>query len=213
MKIKDNNVNSANYTLSGATGVLELTQKDFLSAGGKGETANDVLSFKDSEEGVVANRLVVRHIKSTGGTGADLDMWKRVETYMPAISDNAKLAGIVQVQLYNGNTKVNISGRTVELTIALPENVDENLENVVVYVKNAQGGLSKLSEDDFFLHDGSITFETDYLGEIVFVNVARFEINPYLLWTAVAVGGLIVAFVLWVLIAFIVRKAKMPKLI
>ena len=220
-------LNASNYTFVSANGVLELTQSSFTfdntassPSGGtqgdgqqqSGETLRVVDESGEETSGVVANRFEVRRLKQTGGTAADTELWTAVEAYMPSIAQNAQLAGIVQVQLYCDNTRVSVTGTPIELTIKVPDGIDQSLKDIVIYVKNANGGLTKLT-DYKLTPDGYIVYTTDYLGEIVFVNLNAYNFPMWAYYVAIGVGAAVALFVLWVLIAYIARKVKLKKLV
>lgn len=212
IELSANGLDMANYSFEDARGMLELTQNSFSYANGVETDFDDTVDFiEESEKGIVANRLVVRHIKSTGGTITDLNLWNRVNSYMPYISKSARLAGIVQLQLFLDNMQVNTTGNKMEVSVKVPEGVDESLNNVVVYVKNEEGGLSKLT--DYNLVNGSIVYVTEYLGEVVFVDVSTNTMPSWLLWTIVAASAIVAAFVIWVIVAYAIRKSKLKKLV
>ncbi len=208
------NVNESNYTLTSAKGVLELTANDFNSVDSFGETGSDNLKFVDeSNKGVIANRFVVRQITKTGGTGSDLSLWNKIETYMPYVTSNAKLVGVVQAQLYYGKSVVDTTGKKMEITIEIPHSVDADLEDIVVYVKNRNGGITMLPADQYYKNAGKLTFTTDYLGEIIFVDVSTNSIPAWAIWTATAIIASVAAFFVWLIAAIVLRKAKLKKLV
>ncbi len=211
--VNGQDLNADNYNFVGADGILELTASAFES--GNSDFGMRLVDDSGNETaGVIANRLEVRNILRKSGSGADVELWDKVNQYMPYINSKARLAGVVHMDLYCDNQRVAAKG-LMELTIKIPESVDQNLKDAAVYVRTPEGGLAKLS--DYQLKtaaDGSsIVFVTDYLGEVVFVDFSTPTLPKWAVWSAVGAAGAVAAFVLIVVLAYVVRKSKLKKLI
>lgn len=213
-----------NYEFIGADGVLELTATTLLVVDDDG-TVKDSIVFEEGST-VIANELVVHRVEKVNGSGEDMALYHSIEQYMPYIDSQASVAAVLHVSLKYDNVVItDTNGVSMTLSIRIPGDVKTDLSNTAVYVSTPDGGLRKLVPAgtsvgegeasvaaDFGTYefkDGVLTFTTDFLGSIVFVDVAPAPFPQWAIWTLVAVGALVVVFLAWLIITLAVRKIKL----
>lgn len=206
VKIINSDFNKNNYNIVGGYGTIELSTPTLSS---------DNSGIQIEGTGVVANRLVVTEITQGSGTASDAALLATVKSYMPLISKEAELdftpevVAVLDVKLYCDGNAVSLDGKQTKMSIALPKDVD-NLDGIAVYMVTEQGTLKRLT--DFSVVDGNIEYTTDYLGALVFVNLTEEGLASWIIYLIVSIAVLLAVAVVVTLITFIVRKAKLKKL-
>lgn len=199
--ITDGKFDKNNYRLVNNNGVLELTTK---------QVANENGSVTLDENEVVANRLVAKKIVEGVASGTDLDLWTKVNNYMPYIDKNAKLASVVRLELYYDNNYVDLDGESMQVSVAIPEEVGK-MDGKAVYVVTRDGTLKRLT-DYTITEDGKIEYTTDHLGSLVFVDLHPRALE---LWQIIAISvaaGIVAIAIIWTIVALAVRKSQLKKL-
>lgn len=194
---------AANYNFVGASGILELTATE-LDAGG------NQVSFTGG--GVVANKLVVKEIKSSSVLGSDMSYLEAIEQYVAILSKqaglkkDAQVAAVLRLGFYLDNQLVNSVGNEATVTVNLPSQV-KNMKGIAVYTVTEQGGLKKLT--DYKVDNGKLTYKTDYVSGIVFVDVTPQSIAPWKVATIVCVVLAVAIIVTVCVVGTIIRKRQL----
>lgn len=194
---------AANYNFVGASGILELTATE-LDAGG------NQVTFTGG--GVVANKLVVKEIKSSSVLGSDMSYLEAIEQYVAILSkqaglkNNAQVAAVLRLGFYLDNQLVNSVGNEATVTVNLPSQV-KNMKGIAVYTVTEQGGLKKLT--DYKVDNGKLTYKTDYVSGIVFVDVTPQSIAPWKVATIVCVVLAVAIIVTVCVVGTIIRKRQL----
>ncbi len=212
-----------NYEFIGADGILELTATTLTTTDDEGEV-RDSLVFAEGSN-IIANELIVRRVQKSTGTGEDLALYHAIEQFMPHIDNEASVSAVLRVSLKYDNVIItDTNGVSMTLSIRIPTDVKSDLANTAVYVQQPDGSLRKLlpagasgeagsaaegAMGTYEFKDGVLTFTTDFLGAIVFVDVAPAPFPMWAVWTLVAVGALVLLFMVWLVITLIVRKIKL----
>lgn len=105
---------------------------------------------------------------------------------------------------------VNAAGTSTTITVALPEAV-KSLNGIAIYTVTEQGGLKKLT--DYTVDNGKLTYTTDYVSGLVFVDANPQSIEPWKLYTIIGASAAVVLIVLACVIGTIVRKRQLKKLV
>lgn len=198
--VKDGELNKDNYVITGGRGVLELYTK-FVEADNADITMTDA---------VVANRFEVRLVDGELGGGSDMDLWSKIDLYMPHIDNNASISAVVEVSLYYGKSLVNLNGNTVNVSIDIPQQVG-TLDGKAIYFVNKEGGLTKL--EGYEVADGKLKYTTDHLGTLVFVDLTPASLPTWAVILIACLAAAVAITVLWTVIAYVIRKSKLKKLI
>lgn len=196
-----------NYVFLTSTGVLELTTKNLSTAGGSSITFND-------GKGVVANRLEVKEIKTENALASDMSYLKAVEQYVAAMSrkagvEDARVAAVLRVNLYLDESLVAYTGSNTTITVELPQSV-KNLDGMAVYYVNSNGGLTRLT--DYTVEDGKLTYTTDYINGIVFVDVNPQGLEAWKIYVIVGACALFALVVIATVVTIVVKKSKLKKI-
>lgn len=196
-----------NYVFLTSTGVLELTTKNLATAGGSSITIND-------GKGVVANRLEVKEIKTENALASDMSYLKAVEQYVAAMSrkagvEDARVAAVLRVNLYLDESLVTYTGSNTTITVELPQSV-KNLDGMAVYYVNSNGGLTRLT--DYTVEDGKLTYTTDYINGIVFVDVNPQGLEAWKIYVIVGACVLFALIVIATVATIAVKKSKLKKI-
>ncbi len=196
-----------NYVFLTSTGVLELTTKNLATAGGSSITIND-------GKGVVANRLEVKEIKTENALASDMSYLKAVEQYVAAMSrkagvEDARVAAVLRVNLYLDESLVAYTGSNTTITVELPQSV-KNLDGMAVYYVNSNGGLTRLT--DYTVEDGKLTYTTDYINGIVFVDVNPQGLEAWKIYVIVGACVLFALIVIATVVTIVVKKSKLKKI-
>ena len=94
------------------------------------------------DNGTTANKLVVEEIKEDNDGEEEKELWNTVNAGVPEIDKNAELISIVTIGLYLDDQPIAVDG-VLTVSIAIPEAAG-NLENMAIYVLNANGELELL---------------------------------------------------------------------
>ena len=196
-----------NYVFLTSTGVLELTTKNLVTGGGSSITIND-------DKGVVANRLEVKEIKTENALASDMSYLKAVEQYVAAMSrkagvEDARVAAVLRVNLYLDDALVTYTGSNTTITVELPQSV-KNLDGIAIYYVNSSGGLTKLT--DYTVEDGKLTYTTDYINGIVFVDVNPQGLDAWKVYVIAGACSLFALIVIATVVTIVVKKSKLKKL-
>ncbi|MDE5601697.1 MAG: hypothetical protein K2J16_04290, partial [Clostridia bacterium] len=200
VEIVDSKIDKSNYNLVGANGILELTTRHI-------GTTNATV---DLDSVVVANKLVANEVYNSSATASDMDLWLKVEQYMPSISQQASLAAMVRLELYYGSSIVGLNGANATIEVEIPKEIG-NMEDIAIYMVTAEGGLQRLT-DYTVTSDGKIRYTTDYLGDLMFVNL-RTQMLP--LWAIILIsvaGGVILLTLAVAGVCLIIRKRNLHTL-
>ncbi|MDE6060220.1 MAG: hypothetical protein K2G31_01955, partial [Clostridia bacterium] len=201
IEIVDSKIDKNNYSLVGANGVLELTTRHI-------STTNAAV---DLENDVVANRLVANEVYSSSASASDMDLWLKVEQYMPVIGDRASLAAMVRLELYYGSSVVSLNGATATIEVDIPKEIG-GMDDIAIYMVTAEGGLKRLT-DYTITSDGKIRYTTDYLGDLMFVNL-KAQLLP--LWAIILIAvasGVMVITLAVAGVCLIIRKRNLHRLV
>ncbi len=205
--ISNEDINASNYNIVGGSGQLEIIAKTLV--------ANEENTIH-VEEGFLANRFVVREIVGNNTTHASDEAYlAAIRGYMPLITEqgnlktDAELVAVLVMKLYCGNDDVSLGGRTMRVSLAIPDSID-SLDGIALYIVNQEGGLTKLT--NYQVVNGKIEYSTDYLGALVFVDIAQPYVQPWAMYVGIGVGCFVALLVLVVFISMGVKKAKMKKL-
>jgi len=193
-------INANNYNIVGGGGMLELTTTNVSSSNATLELSKDI----------VANKVVAHEVYDDTATANDMELWSKVDKYMPFIDKNASIAALIRLSLYYGNSIVSLNGTTVAVDVCLPENI-KNLDGIAIYTVNSSGGLERLADYEL-TQDGRLKYTTDFLGALVFVDL---NANRLPSWAVIliAVGCCALAATLAVtFIGLAVKKAKLKKM-
>lgn len=196
-----------NYVFLTSTGVLELTTKNLVTVGGSSITIND-------GNGVVANRLEVKEIKTENALASDMSYLKAVEQYVAAMSrqagvEGARVAAVLRVNLYLDNAPVTYTGSNTTITVELPQSV-KNLDGIAIYYVNASGGLTRLT--DYTVEDGKLTYTTDCINGIVFVDVNPQGLEAWKVYVIAGACSLFALIVIATVVTIVVKKSKLKKI-
>ncbi len=205
--ITNEDINANNYNIVGGSGQLEIITKTLV--------ANEE-NIIHVEEGFLANRFTVREIVGNNTTHASDEAYlEAIRGYMPLITaqgnlkTDAELVAVLVMKLYCGNSEVSLGGREMNVSVAIPDSI-KSLDGIALYTVNQEGGLSKLT--NYEVENGNIKYTTDYLGALVFVNIAQPYVQPWAMYVGIGVGCFVALLVLVVFISMGVKKAKMKKL-
>lgn len=194
---------ASNYNFVGASGILELTATS-LDAG------DNQVKFVDG--GIVANRLVVKEIKTDSVLASDMSYLEAIEQYVSILSrqagfkDDAQVAAVLRIGFYLDDQLVNVLGTPTTVSVALPSQV-KNMKGIAIYTVTEQGGLKKLT--DYAIENGKLTYTADYVSGIVFVDVNPQSIEPWKVATIVCVVFAIVIIVTVCVVGTIIRKRQL----
>ena len=194
---------ASNYNFVGASGILELTATS-LDAG------DNQVKFVDG--GIVANRLVVKEIKTSSVLASDMSYLEAIEQYVSILSrqaglkDDAQVAAVLRIGFYLDDQLVNVLGTPTTVSVALPSQV-KNMKGIAIYTVTEQGGLKKLT--DYAIENGKLTYTADYVSGIVFVDVNPQSIEPWKVATIVCVVLAVVIIVTVCVVGTIIRKRQL----
>ena len=194
---------ASNYNFVGASGILELTATS-LDAG------DNQVKFVDG--GIVANRLVVKEIKTDSVLASDMSYLEAIEQYVSILSrqaglkDDAQVAAVLRIGFYLDDQLVNVLGTPTTVSVALPSQV-KNMKGIAIYTVTEQGGLKKLT--DYAIENGKLTYTADYVSGIVFVDVNPQSIEPWKVATIVCVVLAVVIIVTVCVVGTIIRKRQL----
>lgn len=181
----------ANFKTAGGVGTLRVVKDTVVFGGDDGVCA----VVKLPEEVAVPYSLSYGEIFKEGNAQASDDVyWNTVDGYVQGTFTNdketASVLGVLGIRLSDGRNVVTSLGAPVEVSVKLPAGVGANDGFRLYTVRD--GGLTEIT-DYTVGDDGFVTYTSDYIGNIVFVEIAP-VVLPFWIWILVgALGALIIA--------------------
>lgn len=201
-----------NFEFAGGSGVINVGVKTITSVDVDNNVNATINTNGDST--LVVEQFNVKYVYSGAITNTnDDDMyWASVNKFMSNISKQTDgvpttLQAIVRMSLTYNTASVGLSEK-VNISVRLPENVANDMDSVVVYTVNDQGRLIKLS--NYTLSNGNISFETDYLGSLVFVKLGE-EMPAWQLAIIIVVSVVAAGVLIGVIVGVVVKKKRNKK--
>ena len=152
------------------------------------------------------NPVTVNYTLNNSIVAEGTSFWNIVDSNVQALATEDEVlttSGIVNVDMLNGNTYVSTLGNAVTVTVRMPDGVSGDYR---VYYVTSNGELAELS--DYTVSNGYITYTTNYISDLVFVNVSA----PGLVWwiwpLIAALAILIIAIA--ILVAVLVKLHRAP---
>lgn len=152
------------------------------------------------------NPVTVNYTLNNSIVAEGTSFWNIVDSNVQALATEDEVlttSGIVNVDMLNGNTYVSTLGNEVTVTVRMPDGVSGDYR---VYYVTSNGELAELS--DYTVSNGYITYTTNYISDLVFVNVSA----PGLVWwiwpLIAALAILIIAIA--ILVAVLVKLHRAP---
>lgn len=152
------------------------------------------------------NPVTVNYTLNNSTVAEGTSFWNIVDSNVQALATEDEVlttSGIVNVDMLNGNTYVSTLGNEVTVTVRMPDGVSGDYR---VYYVTSNGELAELS--DYTVSNGYITYTTNYISDLVFVNVSA----PGLVWwiwpLVAALAILIIAIA--ILVAVLVKLHRAP---
>ena len=152
------------------------------------------------------NPVTVNYTLNNSTVAEGTSFWNIVDSNVQALATEDEVlttSGIVNVDMLNGNTYVSTLGNEVTVTVRMPDGVSGDYR---VYYVTSNGELAELS--DYTVSNGYITYTTNYISDLVFVNVSA----PGLVWwiwpLIAALAILIIAIA--ILVAVLVKLHRAP---
>lgn len=198
IRITDDHFDASNYNLVGAEGILELTTANIAN-----ETSKIELP-----EAIVANRFVSNEIIGNAGTVYEGELWDNVSKYMPHIDGQASLSAIIELEVYYGDTKLDMKGKNVKVDVALPANVT-SLDGIAFYTVTENGGLVRLTDYEVSNDGRTISYSTSNLSPLIIVDVNPSGLPLWVIITICVVAGIVAIAAIWTTIALIIRKRQL----
>ena len=152
------------------------------------------------------NPVTINYTLNNSIVAEGTSFWNIVDSNVQALATEDEVlttSGIVNVDMLNGNTYVSTLGNEVTVTVRMPDGVSGDYR---VYYVTSNGELAELS--DYTVSNGYITYTTNYISDLVFVNVSA----PGLVWwiwpLVAALAILIIAIA--ILVAVLVKLHRAP---
>lgn len=152
------------------------------------------------------NPVTVNYTLNNSIVAEGTSFWNIVDSNVQALATEDEVlttSSIVNVDMLNGNTYVSTLGNEVTVTVRMPDGVSGDYR---VYYVTSNGELAELS--DYTVSNGYITYTTNYISDLVFVNVSA----PGLVWwiwpLIAALAILIIAIA--ILVAVLVKLHRAP---
>lgn len=152
------------------------------------------------------NPVTVNYTLNNSIIAEGTSFWNIVDSNVQALATEDEVlttSSIVNVDMLNGNTYVSTLGNEVTVTVRMPDGVSGDYR---VYYVTSNGELAELS--DYTVSNGYITYTTNYISDLVFVNVSA----PGLVWwiwpLIAALAILIIAIA--ILVAVLVKLHRAP---
>ena len=154
--------NDPNYVVrSGASGTITVTI-DKVYFKGAGSSSDVTVDFGEP----VTNKYSLSDTAVQSGTS----YWRTVDKHVQKLATDDEgfvTEGIIRVELKNANGKVSSIGKEVTVTAQIPDGVTVDDDLMVFYV-TPQGTLAQIME--YAVENGTITYKTAYISDIVFVH-------------------------------------------
>ena len=154
--------NDPNYVVrSGASGTITVTI-DKVYFKGAGSSSDVTVDFGEP----VTNKYSLSDTAIQSGTS----YWRTIDKHVQKLATDDEgfvTEGIIRVELKNANGKVSSIGKEVTVTAQIPEGVTVDDDLMVFYV-TPQGTLAQIME--YAVENGTITYKTAYISDIVFVH-------------------------------------------
>lgn len=185
----------------------------YVSGGGTGNLTATISRVTYTVDGIDYvtvdfgdNPVTVNYTLNNSIVAEGTSFWNIVDSNVQAIATEDEVlttSGIVNVDMLNGNTYVSTLGNEVTVTVRMPDGVSGDYR---VYYVTSNGELAELS--DYTVSNGYITYTTNYISDLVFVNVSA----PGLVWwiwpLVAALAILIIAIA--ILVAVLVKLHRAP---
>lgn len=189
--------NDPNYTVRGnSTGRLTVVidEVSYVSDG----TTYLKISF--------SSPVAVNYTLSDTAMSPSSSYWEIVDRNVQALAgedETLTTSGILNITLGSANGNVTSLSSPVTVSALIPVGVGEGYR---VYYVTPEGGLAEL--EDYQVSDGYITYTTDYISNLVFVNSSA----PGFMWwiIPVVIAALIVLLAAAILIAVLVKLHRAP---
>lgn len=189
--------NDPNYTVRGnSTGRLTVVidEVSYVSDG----TTYVKISF--------SSPVAVNYTLSDTAMSPSSSYWGIVDRNVQSLAgedETLTTSGILNITLGSANGNVTSLSSPVTVSALIPVGVGEGYR---VYYVTPEGGLAEL--EDYQVSGGYITYTTDYISNLVFVNSSA----PAFMWwiIPVAVAALIVLLAAAILIAVLVKLHRAP---
>lgn len=154
--------NDPNYVVrSGASGTITVTIDKVYFKGA--DSSSDVtVDFGEP----VTNKYSLSDTAIQSGTS----YWRTIDKHVQKLATDDEgfvTEGIIRVELKNANGKVSSIGKEVTVTAQIPDGVTVDDDLMVFYV-TPQGTLAQIME--YAVENGTITYKTAYISDIVFVH-------------------------------------------
>lgn len=154
--------NDPNYVVrSGASGTITVTI-DKVYFKGAGSSSDVTVDFGEP----VTSKYSLSDTAIQSGTS----YWRTIDKHVQKLATDDEgfvTEGIIRVELKNANGKVSSIGKEVTVTAQIPEGVTVDDDLMVFYV-TPQGTLAQIME--YAVENGTITYKTAYISDIVFVH-------------------------------------------
>ncbi len=189
--------NDPNYTVRGnSTGRLTVVidEVSYVSDG----TTYVRISF--------SSPVAVNYTLSDTAMSPSSSYWGIVDRNVQSLAgedETLTTSGILNITLGSANGNVTSLSSPVTVSALIPVGVGEGYR---VYYVTPEGGLAEL--EDYQVSDGYITYTTDYISNLVFVNSSA----PAFMWwiIPVVIAALIVLLAAAILIAVLVKLHRAP---
>lgn len=189
--------NDPNYTVrGGSTGrlMVVIDEVSYVSDG----TTYVKISF--------SSPVAVNYTLSDTAMSPSSSYWGIVDRNVQALAgedETLTTSGILNITLGSANGNVTSLSSPVTVSALIPVGVGEGYR---VYYVTPEGGLAEL--EDYQVSDGYITYTTDYISNLVFVNSSA----PGFMWwiIPVVIAALIVLLAAAILIAVLVKLHRAP---
>lgn len=189
--------NDPNYTVRGnSTGrlMVVIDEVSYVSDG----TTYVKISF--------SSPVAVNYTLSDTAMSPSSSYWGIVDRNVQALAgedETLTTSGILNITLGSANGNVTSLSSPVTVSALIPVGVGEGYR---VYYVTPEGGLAEL--EDYQVSDGYITYTTDYISNLVFVNSSA----PAFMWwiIPVVIAALIVLLAAAILIAVLVKLHRAP---
>lgn len=189
--------NDPNYTVRGnSTGrlMVVIDEVSYVSDG----TTYVKISF--------SSPVAVNYTLSDTAMSPSSSYWGIVDRNVQSLAgedETLTTSGILNITLGSANGNVTSLSSPVTVSALIPVGVGEGYR---VYYVTPEGGLAEL--EDYQVSDGYITYTTDYISNLVFVNSSA----PAFMWwiIPVVIAALIVLLAAAILIAVLVKLHRAP---